>query len=112
MDHSKEVDELLPQNIELATKVDCSATHDSRSDTVALSSVQHGKLAEAVEALLGLEKKSRLVPHILSRRDTVSHFPVAAQRLEICRTCVRRNCSDVPSMQGHSGTERKRRRVG
>jgi len=40
VDHSKEVDELLPQHIELATK--------------------HGKLAEAVEALLGLEKKSRL----------------------------------------------------
>eukprot|EP00656_Telonema_subtile_P034421 TRINITY_DN38504_c0_g1_i1.p1 TRINITY_DN38504_c0_g1~~TRINITY_DN38504_c0_g1_i1.p1 ORF type:complete len:458 (+),score=187.93 TRINITY_DN38504_c0_g1_i1:142-1515(+) len=40
VDHSKEVDELLPQNTELGTK--------------------HGKLAEAVENLLGLEKRCRL----------------------------------------------------
>merc|ERR1712216_378602 len=40
VDHSSEVDEQLPQNVELATK--------------------HGKLAEAVENLLGLEKKCRL----------------------------------------------------
>jgi 26S proteasome regulatory subunit N5 len=61
VDHSKEVDELLPQNIELATK--------------------HGKLAEAVEALLGLEKKCRL------HNDWKSVERVCVGIVQMCHQC-------------------------
>merc|ERR1711934_35305 len=61
VDHSKEVDELLPQNTELATK--------------------HGKLAEAVENLLGLEKRSRL------HNDWKSVERLCVGIVQICRQC-------------------------